>query len=52
MYLEIELQYPSWDWLIDQLKCHKIGANEKINCKQVMNKVPFLFLDFGMHKLR
>ena len=52
IHLEVKLQYASCEWRIDKLKCHKIGTNEKTNCKQAINKVPFLFLDFGMHKLR
>ena len=36
---------------IYKLKCHKIGTNELLKDKQVVKKVPYLFLDLEMHKL-
>ena len=52
MYLELKLQYASCEWGIDKLKWRKIGKNEKNKCKQKINKVPFLFWELGMDKLR
>ena len=52
MYLELKLQYANCEWGIDKVKWRKIGTNEKNNCKQKINKVPFLFLELRMHKLR
>ena len=36
---------------IYKLKCHKISTNELLKDKQVVKKVPYLFLDLEMHKL-
>ena len=34
------------------LKCHKVGTYEVFKEKQAMKKVPLLFLELVMHKLR
>ena len=38
-----KLQYGSCEWRICKLKCHKIDTNKKINCKEAITKVTFLF---------
>ena len=35
-----------------QVKTTKNFTNDKMKCKQAIKKVPFLFLELGMHKLR
>ena len=52
MYLEIRLQHTGCEWCTDKLKCHKIGTNDKINRKQAINKVPFLFLELELDNVR
>ena len=50
--LEIKLEHASCEWCIENVKCHKIGTNDKIKGKQAIEKVTFLFLEHGMHGVR
>ena len=52
MYLQFKLQYGRCSSCICKFKFHKIGTNDKIKGKEARKKVPLLFLELGLHKVR